>query len=90
MCSPTDEPLWTDDPARDGTRVDPCRPATSVTVRAKPIMVDGVMYQYSASAGVFGWTVYQFADDIKAWVAMPESDARFMTVIAAIEMEEGE
>ncbi len=89
MCSPTDEPLWTDDPARDSTRVDPCRPATSVTVRAKPIMVDGIMYQYSVSTGVFGWTVYEFADDIKAWVAMPESDARFMTVIAAIEMEEG-
>jgi hypothetical protein len=90
MCSPTDEPLWTDDPARDSTRVDPCRPATSVTVRAKPIMVDSMMYQYSASGSVFGWTVYEFADDIKAWVAMPESDARFMTVIAAIEMEEGE
>lgn len=89
-CNPTDEPLFSANPTIDVSRVDPCTRAEAKQITTSAIVVDGVEYRYAPSDSVFGWDIYEFAEDIHAWKVMRESDDRHSVVLAAVMANEEE
>lgn len=85
QCSPTNTPLYTDDPARDIRTEDPCKEIVSEKIKATEIQVaDNKYYYMKNEKSPFGLSIFKFDVNIDSWRQMKESDPLFLDLVDAI------
>jgi hypothetical protein len=84
-CSPTNEPLFTDDPARDAKTDDPCREVVNEKVKATEIQIGETKYYYTANdKSAFGISIFVYDEHVNSWRQMRESDPVFIDIVDAV------
>lgn len=87
-CSPTDEPLYSSDPAKDIRVRDPCVPIQDAIIDVYEIEIDGEQIQYSkAPDSAYGIIVYRVDPSLGAHIAVRESDPIYPRVYKKINEE---
>lgn len=86
VCNPSNQPLFTEDAARDVRATDPCTGFQSEQVKVEEITVDGVKYYYSAdSSSIYDYKIFIYDEDIDGYRPLKESDPKFVKIVDAIE-----
>ncbi|QKE50530.1 putative ATP-dependent RNA helicase [Faustovirus] len=85
ICQPDSRKLMTDDIFADLRASDPCRTYEYKTVSAQPIKVNDTTYYYLENTeSIYGYSVFEFDPDLKAYTAVDESAEIFSEVMDAI------
>lgn len=85
VCNPTNQPLTTEDIARDVRATDPCSQVKESQVKAEEIIVDGVKYYYTPDASsIYDYKVFVYDENIDGYRPLKESDPRYIIIIEEI------
>jgi len=85
VCNPTNQPLFTDEIARDVRATDPCTQVQEISVKATEIEYEGATYYYTESPdSVYGYRVFKHDSEINGYRQIRESDPVFIGVIAKL------
>lgn len=84
-CSPTNEPLYTDDIHRDIRAVDPCRQVEEKQVEATLIEIDGKKFYYVENAkALYDYDIFEYDSSIDGYRPMKQSNPLFVKIIDEI------
>lgn len=84
-CSPTNQPLFSDDVARDLKMADPCSNVVEHEVAANKITVDGIEYYYVEDPkSIYDYKIFEFDKDLNGYRPLKESDLRYEKIATAI------
>jgi hypothetical protein len=71
-CAPTDEPLFTNNIARDCSLADPCRQVQTLKLAAEKIEYEGETYYYIVDPkSVYGYRFFKFSKDLNGYQQLP-------------------
>ncbi|QYB17673.1 nucleoside triphosphatase i [Pacmanvirus S19] len=86
VCNPSNQPLYSDDVARDVRATDPCSQVQETQIKAEEIIVDDVKYYYIEDpSSIYDYKVFIYDSAIDGYRALLESDSRYIKIIEAIE-----
>lgn len=84
-CNPTDQPLFTDDPARDIRSVDPCTEVKEMQILAQEVIVNGIKYYFTPDAtSLYDYKIFEFDPNVNSFRPLKESDPRYATLVEII------
>jgi hypothetical protein len=85
VCSPTNQPMWTADPARDILAPDPCHQVVEKTVKACEIIYNGDTYYYSdCPTSLYDYKVFAFDKRLNGYRQLKETEDAFAELVEAI------
>jgi hypothetical protein len=85
ICQPDSRKLFTDDVFADLRASDPCRTYEYKTVSAQPVTVDNITYYYRENPeSIYGYSIFEFDADLKAYTVVDEASTVFSDIITAI------
>ncbi len=84
-CSPTDEPLFTNDIVRDMRTMDPCQQIEEKEIEAKSVKYDGVEYYYTPnSSNIYDYDIFEYDKTIDGYRPMPLSSKLYKLIVEEI------
>lgn len=90
VCAPTDDQLFTNDPAHDVLTRDPCVTSQEEHIVAEEIIIGDKRYYFvKDSAGVYGYRIFEYDKTIDGYRPLLESDPLFIKIVDAIESNRG-
>jgi hypothetical protein len=90
-CSPTDQPLYTNNAMNDVRSVDPCSPMMTAQVHATEIIVDDIKYYYVPDPDeLYDYKIFIFDKDINAYRILKSDTPIFIKIIKLIMARDSE
>lgn len=85
VCNPSNQPLTTDDIARDVRAQDPCSQVQETQIKAEEIVVDDVTYFYAPDpTSIYDYRIFIFDENINGYRPLKESDPKYARIIDEI------
>lgn len=84
VCTPTGQPLFTEDPDSDVRRADPCVRYQPVMITAQQIEYNHATYYWVQSTGPLGYDIFEFDNKLGSHKKIAENSALFSTLVKLI------